>query len=347
MDSTQTPPSPFDKNNLLHLLVIDKRNQKIIISIKYQDFSKNPESLAISYNPFDDQNGPLYVIPKTDFRILIEGGGWPPISIMNAILLFVQETPDSKIDEQPYRERMIIILDLMEKGRLDSDILDSIKDKILMFQEQETHWLHFHILQNLLSNMNLEWVGLLDTNPLNLLMAIWEIPNTPEKEERVRNLVFDELCAQIDRGGTTIGLDVEKMAEYEALTTRINRVRELRRMEIDGMEPIVISKTVSDDQYEITSVDVDSLWYTAYGYQVLNELNLGKSCDEEDFIDIQEELSNFGIQLHANAEPQGTYQPSMTQAMKEYIWYVSRINTEGISLSQNDALIGIIQSIMS
>lgn len=342
-------PKPFDKDKILHLIVIDKRNQKIVISIEYKDFSKNPEDFAINYNPFDDHNGPLSAIHKDEFRVLIEGGGWPPISNKNAVLLFVQETPDGfqDDDEEPYRERAKEVHNLIEKGTLDSSTFDSLKEKIPSSQIHENHWLDVLILQNLLSSLDLEWVGLLDSDSFNLLRAIWAIPSSPEKEEQVRDLVFAELCAQIDRGGTSIGLDVERMKDYEVLAERIDRVLELRASEMNSLIPIEVSRISMDDGYDITEVDLEPLWYTAHGNQVLHELSLGKSCDGEDLMDIEEEFTKLGVVLRSNTGSHGTYQPSMTQAMKECIRYTSRIGIEALSSTTEGVLVDIIRGILS
>ncbi|MDF1537381.1 MAG: hypothetical protein P1Q69_00540 [Candidatus Thorarchaeota archaeon] len=343
-------PKPFDKGKLLHLIVIDKKKQKILISVKYRDFdNKKPEDYAINYNPFDGHNGPLTVITKDTFRVLIEGGGWPPISSKNAVLLFIQEAPEGfrEVDEELYRERVRKVHDLIERGRLDSSTLYSIKNKIPTSQTQESHWLHILILQNLLSSLDLEWVGLLDIEPFKLLSAIWAIPNSSEKEGQVRDLVVTELCAQIDRGGTTIGLDVERMNECEVLARRIDRILELRANEMNSLIPIEVVHTSTDDGYDVTEVDLEPLWYTAYGNHVLHELSLGKSCDGEDFLDVQEEFTNLGMTLPTNADSHRTNRSKMAESMKEYIRYIANIDVESILSVQDGVLVDIIRGIMS
>ncbi len=343
MDSAHLHPTPFDADNLLHLIVIDKRNQKILLSIKYRDFGKDPEALAISYNPYDDYDGPLRRISKDEYRILIEGGGWPPIASKTAVVLFLQDVSESAIDEEPYRERMRRVLDLMEKGTIEQ----SIYERLPALEGRESNWLHLFILQNLLSSLELDWVGLLDTNPLDLLRRIWTVPSSPDKEERIRDIIFDALGTQIERGGTTIGLDVERMAEYVALAEYMERVRELREAEIEKLQPVAISHIPTDYEYDVTEVDLEPLWYTAYGYTILSELELKKSCDEEDFIDVQDGFQNLGITLEASSETRKERQSNLTQVMKDYIGYISRFNISEISPCKDDVLIELVRSIMS
>ena len=342
MASTRSPPASIDTGILLHLIVIDKRNQKILLSIKYRSFDKNPESLAISYNPFDDYNGPLTTVSKDGYRMLIEGGGWPPSTSKTAVVLFIQSNSDSSADDEPYRERMRTILNLIEKGTLDASILDTLP----VSEDSEDSWLYIYILQNLLSTLGLEWVGLLDTNPLDLMKRIWTVSSSPEKEQQIRHIVFDVLGSQIERGGPTIGLDTEMMMKYETLANHIDRVHELRKGEIEQLQPILISPVHFDNGYDIIEIDLETLWYTAYGYNVLNELELGKNCDGEDFLDIQDAFSNLGITLETSTDAQRTYQPSISKTMKEYIGYTSRFNISKISPSRDGTLSDLIQSVM-
>lgn len=60
----------LDNDNLLHLIVVNKRKGQVIISVKYKDFSKkDPEKFALYFNPFDDS-----LILKPGFMMLVEGG---------------------------------------------------------------------------------------------------------------------------------------------------------------------------------------------------------------------------------------------------------------------------------
>ncbi len=328
---------------LLHLIVIDKRNQKILLSIKYRSFDKDPESLAMSYNPYDDYSGPLTTISKDDYRILIEGGGWPPSTSKTAVVLFIRSNSDSSTDDEPYRGRMRTILNLIEKGILDLSILD----RLPVFEGSESNWLHIYILQNLLSTLGLEWVGLLDTDPLDLMRRIWTVSSSSDKEQQIRHIVFDVLDSQIERGGTTIGLNIEKMVKYETLAKHKDRVHELRKGEIEQLQPILMSPVHTDYGYDIFEINLEPLWYTAYGYNVLNELELGKNCDGEDFIDIQDAFTNLGITLETNTDAQKTYQSGISKTMKEYIGYISRFNILEISPCRDGVLANLIRSIMS
>lgn len=343
MDNTRLQSTPYDVNKLLHLIVIDKRNQKILLSVKYKGFDKDPEALAISYNPYDDFDGPMRGVSKDQYTILVEGGGWPPIASKTAVVLFLQATADSSIDEEPYRERMRMILDLIEKGTL----MSSVQDRLPTLEGREANWLHQLILQNLLSTLGLDWVGILDTDPLDFLRRIWTVDSTPDNEERIRDIIFDALDSQIERGGNTIGLDVVRMMEYATLAKHMGRVRELREVEINRLQPIAITHIPTDDEYDITEVDLEPFWYTAYGYSILSELELKKSCDEEDFIDVQEEFEKLGITLETSSETKREHQSNLPRRTKEYIGYVSRFNISEISPCQDDVLIELVQSIMS
>ncbi|MFW9918011.1 MAG: hypothetical protein ACFFED_00265 [Candidatus Thorarchaeota archaeon] len=340
MDSTHSPRTAFDEQRLLHLIVIDKRNQKILLSIKYRDFEKDPESLAISYNPYDDYDGPLTVIPKKGYRILIEGGGWPPISSKSAVVLFVQESAESDSDDEPYRERMRMVLDLLEKGTIDSSISGTIPTP----EAYEAHWLHILVLQNLLSTLGLQWVGLSETDPLEFLRVLWAIPSSSEKD--AHELVINQVSAQIDRGGTTIGLDIEKMADYEVLAKRVDKVLELRKQEVERLLPLASSQIREGYDYEVSMVDLEDLWYTAHGFAILSDLELGMSCDGEDFLDVQEEFSKIGIDLQTNLDAQKSHQSNISQALKEYIRYISRIDLQEITSAKDVLVIDIVRLIM-
>ena len=140
------------------------------------------------------------------------------------------------------------------------------------------------LFHQLLETLNLDGIGLLEEVPSDLEKKIAELDSVEEIRRRIHDLVVSAACEQIDRGGTTIGLDVEFMSSHGDLATRIPRVVELRKAEMKSAV-IDISK----------ESDLRPLLVTAYGFKVLSVINLERF--NQRFDQIKEAFSSIGFDL--------------------------------------------------
>ncbi len=109
-------------------------------------------------------------------------------------------------------------------------------------------------------------------------------PHRPSLEvdryQFLRRGIEVRVCQQIDRGGTTIGIDVERFfrTPVTELTRRASRTLELRAKEMQGLT----LRTNDPDRVKSKDalrwkmgIDLRPLWLTAYGYEVLSTMGLG------------------------------------------------------------------------
>lgn len=187
-----------------------------------------------------------------------------------------------------------------------------------LLSEREPPWKMAHLFQSALSLVGLAWAGYVEDEDCSLLRKILERIDSPSLERWTCDQVIDLLCKQIDTGGTTIGLDVGRMAEYGSLTTRIAKVIRLRNEE---MHRLVIPLSEN-------GVDLKQLWLTAYGHKVLTVLGLGTVCDIRQFETARNALAELGYELNTTEDVSRHY-PVMSERLEEYIWtladYRSRI----------------------
>jgi hypothetical protein len=153
----------------------------------------------------------------------------------------------------------------------------------------------------------LSWLGFLDIDPIQCLRSI--LDDDVDIDE-LRDSLIEVVCKQIDKGGTTIGLDIVRMQEYGELAKRVDRVIELRRDEIERV-------AVYAGRYVIRS-----LVLTAYGFNIIRALEMGnqESIDTKLVMDTFAELGfTPKVKRDWHDVPDLV---EISDSLKEYIWWV-------------------------
>ena len=133
---------------------------------------------------------------------------------------------------------------------------------------KETSWKRIYLLQEALLLIGLGWVGFLDTNNNKTLEIILNYEGSNIKE-CILPMLVPIICKQIDDGGTTIGLDIEKaMLESPELAKRVSRILMLRKKELSNLRLGITRRS------NIDFVDLRPLWLTAYGNELLRSLKM-------------------------------------------------------------------------
>ena len=174
-----------------------------------------------------------------------------------------------------------------------------VRDKVSNEVWLEVGW-------DILEGMGLEELSGCD---YDIFAALENIP--PESElvdiqSFLRHTLVGTLLEQFESGGTTVLLDIEKMLDTPAAVL-IPRIVELRRKEIENIVvPLVGKKLTVYDVYMnevgITTESVDSihlqdLWMTAYGFQVLQLLDLGLKTNIDGLSKIEIVMDRLGMKL--------------------------------------------------
>ena len=172
------------------------------------------------------------------------------------------------------------------------------------------HWMHHLILQNLLTRIGYDWIGLLDGNIKQLNQTMTDLIEFQENfGESIQELLISELCNQIDNDGPTINLNIQKMIEHRELAKRTSRVIELRNSEMNNL---VLYQ-------EAGLVDLEPVWMTAYGFQILRSMNVKRQCTIGNFDEIKKEFNRLGFLLRTTTSRQEVRQIKATEELVHYV----------------------------
>ncbi|MFW9808041.1 MAG: leucine-rich repeat domain-containing protein [Candidatus Thorarchaeota archaeon] len=183
------------------------------------------------------------------------------------------------------------------------EIISGIYHKVV---DTEPLWKQVHLLHNALTLTGFGWCGIIDSDPQSLMQEILSSPKSKSLSEKLVALISE----QIDRHGTTIGVDLGRMAEFSELATRVDDVHELRKQEMKTVE-------VGRDGLMF---DLRSLLLTAQGNQVLTSLGLGVKCNEDGIDEIKDSISELGFELRMADDIPESQLTRFSPALAEYIW---------------------------
>ncbi|MHA2081308.1 MAG: hypothetical protein ACW99H_09215, partial [Candidatus Thorarchaeota archaeon] len=177
-------------------------------------------------------------------------------------------------------------------------------------------------------SLGLTHLGLVDSDISNILQSIPPESTLDEARETIFPVLIERVGEQIERGGTTIGLEVDESWNIGEMATKVKEVFALRNAEMNGT---VIFRIVSDRWAgNYGRFDVSGLWITAYGFDILTSLGLTKKrVMNEHLEDIRRLLDEVGYEMEVVdvEEPKDLPLPKkkegMSAAMMNYILALS------------------------
>ena len=174
----------------------------------------------------------------------------------------------------------------------------------------------FRTQQDILAALGLKEYGFIDKNMQSIFTSIPPQTPTLEVREQLRPILKDAILYSLDRGRTTTGLRVEYVARYHPeIAIRMHDIIRLRAAEIEQ-----VSITTSGDM-----VDLQNLWVTAYGFEILSALKMQLTTDKEGFDQIKVALDETGLKLRTGKASVSGVQ--MSNELKEAIWWI--VNKRG------------------
>ncbi len=315
----------FDSEKVRYVSVLNKDGGEPIVKIQYSELSTAPELIeGFMQAAMIFTQTPENHIRRGGYDMLIENGA--------TRLSFLVVDPVE--DKAPYRLRLKWIHDFAEdlsfpKGQ--SKILEMISH----MQMETPLWIHYHLLQCLLSSLGMSWIGFLDGNPIKHLEYI--VPRIGQLfgPDEIQKYVTGNILQQIDTGGTTIGLDIDTAKEHGEFAKRIKQVLAKRQSEISEVK-------VSIDHQ---SANLKNLWLTSYGFNVLNAVNAGISCNLESFHQLEKEFAKNDITI--KTVPRSFHNNSgVSRGLQEYIWELVEYGSDAPSPLTSNLLKRFIELIM-
>ncbi|MGY5864003.1 MAG: leucine-rich repeat domain-containing protein [Candidatus Thorarchaeota archaeon] len=215
-------------------------------------------------------------------------------------------------DKAPWTATPVIIWNKYEtlaKKMEWSDIHQRIST--ILDQVDERDW--FAIQRGLLMGLSLEEIAGYDGDPRDLLST-----TTDDMDfTTARNAVFDRaielLDSQVEVGGSTLFLDTESMKITRA-SKLIPKIIEARRLE---MENAIV-------QTKGSVALMNSLWFTHYGFKILQALDVGMQHYGDGLGRMKESLEELGFELKTEevasiATTQTIYPINASDSLKKYV----------------------------
>ncbi|MHA1638214.1 MAG: hypothetical protein ACTSUB_09400 [Candidatus Thorarchaeota archaeon] len=171
-----------------------------------------------------------------------------------------------------------------------------------------------------------------DINILPILKSIPANSDSVDVKIFLQHRLVEMLLEKLDAGASTILLDTKKMKGKPA-EVLIPRIDQMRRNEIQNIAVCLeASEILCYDVFmkEIErklipkrnqSINLENLWFTAYGYEVLSKHNIGLHTDLKGLKKIEQSLKRLDAPLNLdNYDNMRTiYQVEISSPMREYI----------------------------
>ncbi|MBD3408502.1 MAG: hypothetical protein GF411_20430 [Candidatus Lokiarchaeota archaeon] len=182
----------------------------------------------------------------------------------------------------------------------------TIRHVFPMIEKHEPESIYISFLIHCLAReYGLGGLGVIDCS-LEELKYLLEIE--PSKIERELIRIY---CKQIDRGGTTIQANIEKLSTYHRnLASRIEAINSLREMEI---KQIVLEKMWGGE------IDVKPLLFTAWGFRICTALELGTYCKDDSFDRVRKSIEQLGGSIDIQEDVKLSFPKHISNNLCNYI----------------------------
>jgi len=178
---------------------------------------------------------------------------------------------------------------------------------------------HITAQHSILNGLGLSHYGFVESDLMNDFLRVSRDLAVDEARSEIEPIVVEKVCSQIDAKKSSIGMVIDDLLlDNKEFAKRLAQILELRKHEIESIELPVIKG----------SVLWESLYFTAYGYQILN--SLGRQIfkrNNHDLVlnaflesDINLQMKEFDIHRDAvDFAQQQLYNGRVSEALINYI----------------------------
>lgn len=253
--------------------------------------------------------------------------------------------------------------------------LNSIRDSYKYVRKHEPDWKMLHLFQNALRVTGYGWMGMLDIGLKKSEQILKQFLDS-ENSQEIQNQLISLLNKKINNRNPTINLDIETMTKYGDLVMLIDdvveqRIDEMKNRVVPVMtfpidtESILLLESVGES-VDTHYADLRPLWCTAYGYELLESLSMGTTCEMREFSKVQDALKALEFEVKTSLDPrpypiigwknrkvlreQGIESPEpiielpkqLSYEMMEYIWQLAEFRSNAsmtlIATSSDDTI---------
>ncbi|MHA2191690.1 MAG: leucine-rich repeat domain-containing protein [Candidatus Thorarchaeota archaeon] len=180
---------------------------------------------------------------------------------------------------------------------------------------------YIELTNGILRRFGLGHFGLVDIDLTDLFLAIPREKSLKDTRGLIESNIVGYICDQIDRSGTTMGLDTTKCANYPEIASRIPDVLDLRLKELNWA-------LAHDDE-----PNIGELILTAYGFAAATALNLGRTTFVHDYNEsksiLLEKLNDILLESQISPEIKNQSTPTvMSENCKNYIFRIFKTRSD-------------------
>ncbi|MHA2140247.1 MAG: hypothetical protein ACXADC_10035 [Candidatus Thorarchaeota archaeon] len=190
--------------------------------------------------------------------------------------------------------------------------------KSVLSKIPEISW--FNAQKGLLEALNMEELSGLDTDPKEILTDVSAEDGFESSKEQIYDKVVELLAEQVERGGSTLFLDVLKMKDTRA-SRLIPSIVKQRKNELEDLEVQTLRGTGF----------LHSLWMTSYGYDILSALDYGLTAKTEELNQIRAvfDEADFDLAIERVSSIDHPNWSNTSRSFRRFVFRLARSHTSG------------------
>jgi hypothetical protein len=192
-----------------------------------------------------------------------------------------------------------------------------ISHLVQIVSNSESLWKRFILAQSVLSELDLDWLGILD-NEINIVLdMVASSKDLSDFRKKATHVIFTQFRKQITHHGTTIEMNINGLSVERDFATLVE-VLEVRQRELNH------TRVVSHEN----EVDLTPLRLTAYGYDILAALEFGPKTDADGLQLIESELQKSGFSFYHDEVDDSQPSTVFSENLRNHIlWIVQSRNS--------------------
>ncbi len=198
----------------------------------------------------------------------------------------------------------------------------SWKDVWMFLKEIEDSWQIIeacrinHFIEKI---FGLEYLGLIDYPLMERYLSLSPELSLEEARKKIVPILVDIVYELVKARHATLGIDLNRIVEHRKFVELVDDIVEYRKQEISSIVIGVCSE-----------VDLMPLWFTAYGFQVLSSLGLGRTAELSELKTIIKAFEGIGIDIKVGDKSKFA-ERTLTSEARGYIrWLIRRSRTHEI-----------------
>jgi hypothetical protein len=170
------------------------------------------------------------------------------------------------------------------------------------------------VQQDILQALGLGYLGFVDEDFQDVFESIPTEESIHTVRKQILQLVLEKQIKKFDECGTSTGIDLEKAAKHKGIAERVDQILHEREKELQRL--VIFSNG--------TEVDLQALWLTHYGFEILSASKVGLFTDVDGWNQLKATFEEVGYGLETTDKIQTSEPVNFSKELKEVIWFIAR-----------------------